>query len=561
MGLKNNWVGYLDRGYFRIKQNILSKVRERVPEITDFSETNLFVIIISIFAGLTEQVNYYIDQLMRESFITTARRYTSMVRLTRLIDYRLRAANSASVDLEVTLLDDEGDEFSLSQGQEETIPQGTLVDVSGMEFRTTEEVKIKFPYNSTLVPIAQYSLEEDEFNFGESEPDMVYNLGTNYVHKSASVVIASEAWVEMESFGRSGPDDKHFIVEIDESGLAFIQFGDGNNGKIPGLSELANIQYRITRGKPGNIEAYTIDREDENWITLTHADSVRLVNHNRATGGALYETIDDIRKNAPLSIRTLDRAVTRRDYIDIAKMHPGVSSANIKYNCGRFITLYILPKYGGIASQALRDSVNDYFQDKKMVGTLLDVKSTGESNMHLTLNVTGNLRAKTDIIKSQVRNVLLEEYGLGKKGVGDNIRVSDIYALVDNQPSVKYANIQNLYLQPYFFPINTNTPLNSTLILKSTDVKRKFILIYSTGSTFLLRRVEGNSDYFESNVIIDTEYENPYFKLTIAAGAYSASDRWEFTIYPANQDIVIDDFSVPLLDPDNLTINVQETLL
>ena len=561
MSLKNSWVGYLDRGYFKIKQSILNKVRSRVPEITDFSETNLFVIIISIFAGLTEQVNYYIDQLMRESFITTARRYTSMVRLTRLIDYRLKAANPASVDLTVTLLDDEGNPFHLESGQEEIIPQDILIDVMGMSFYTTEEVKIKFPNNKGKVSISQFEVEGDEFNFGQSEPSMVYDLGTNYVHKSASVVIDSEPWVEVDSFGRSGPNSKHFIVDIDETGLAYIIFGDGDNGEIPGLGDLANIQYKTTRGRSGNIGAYTIDREEEALISLDHAHSIHIVNTNRATGGTLYESIDDIRKNAPLSLRTLDRAVTVRDYIDIAKMHPGVSSANIKFDCSRFIGLYILPKGGGLASQALLDDVENYFEDKKMVGTFLDVRSTGESKITLEISVTGNLRAKTDKIKSEVREALLEEYGLGKKEVGDNIRVSDIYAIVDNQPTVKYANIQNLYLEPYFFPMNNNTPLSYNLQVKGTNQSRKYILIFSSGSTFILRKVVGNFDYFESYITVGEEYENLYMKLTIEAGPYASADRWEFTIYPANQDIVIDDLSVPVLLPENLSIDVKETLL
>ena len=117
MALENKWVGYLQRGYLQIKNSILNRVRSSVPEITDFSESNILVIIVSMFSGMVEQLNYYIDQLLRESFVTTARRYTSLVRHARTFDYRIKAANPASTVLVVTFLK-AGEPYYLLPGQE-----------------------------------------------------------------------------------------------------------------------------------------------------------------------------------------------------------------------------------------------------------------------------------------------------------------------------------------------------------------------------------------------------------------------------------------------------------
>lgn len=561
MKFENNWVGYLERGYYQIKQSILNRVRIKVPEITDFSETNIFVIIISIFAGLVEQINYYIDQLARESFITTARRYSSVVKLSRLIDYRLRAANPASTDLTVKLLDSEEDEFHLSPGQSETIPQGTLLLVNGLSFYTVEEHIIKYPYNKIQVPIIQFTPVEKTFILGAVTAGMTYNLGTDYVHNSISLVIDSEPWVEVESFGLSSDTDKHIIVNISLDGNAYYQFGDGINGALPNIGDSVVLSYRTTKGHSGNISAFTIDQIEDNWVSLDYADKLKLVNTRPATGGTFYEDIEDIRRNAPLSLRTLNRAVTRQDFIDIAKLHPGVHSANLQYDCTKYIFLYISPKGGGVASVALLNSVADFFEDKRMITTFLQVKSTGESLIRLSINITGRLRMKADMIKNEVRRALLNQYGTGKRNVGDDIRISDIYALVDNQPSVDFANITHLALTPYFFPINTDEPLNYNLILKGTKINRTFIIIYHTGTTFILRKKVGNSDFFESYLELNNEYENDFFKITIESGSYTVADRWEFTIYPTNQDIEINDFSIPSLLDEHLSLNVTETHL
>ena len=86
MALKNQWVGYISRSYLQIKNSVLQRLSEIVPEVTDHSESNILVIIIGIFSGIAEMLNYYIDNMARESFITTARRYSSVVKHTRLIE-------------------------------------------------------------------------------------------------------------------------------------------------------------------------------------------------------------------------------------------------------------------------------------------------------------------------------------------------------------------------------------------------------------------------------------------------------------------------------------------
>ena len=63
MALSNGWVGYLQRSYADIKGSLITGLKNRVPEMTDHTESNLMVLLISMFAGLVEQLNYYIDNI------------------------------------------------------------------------------------------------------------------------------------------------------------------------------------------------------------------------------------------------------------------------------------------------------------------------------------------------------------------------------------------------------------------------------------------------------------------------------------------------------------------
>lgn len=68
MPLENPWIGYTDRTFQQIKDNVLTKFQNLVPEITDHTESNTWVKGISIWAGVTEMLGYYIDNRARGFF-------------------------------------------------------------------------------------------------------------------------------------------------------------------------------------------------------------------------------------------------------------------------------------------------------------------------------------------------------------------------------------------------------------------------------------------------------------------------------------------------------------
>ena len=105
MVVKNKWVGYLDRTYQQIKSSVLSKLSIYLPEMTDHTESNPFIIEVDVWAGLTEHLNYYIDNSARESFLATARLYSSMAKIAKFSKYRLRGVIASSVTLTFTLSD------------------------------------------------------------------------------------------------------------------------------------------------------------------------------------------------------------------------------------------------------------------------------------------------------------------------------------------------------------------------------------------------------------------------------------------------------------------------
>jgi len=117
----------------------------------------------------------------------------------------------------------------------------------------------------------------------------------------------------------SGPDDLHFVAEVDDDGRAHLRFGNGENGFAPLAGVTFTAAYRIGNGRAGNVGAEAIRH-----LVLRGGPIFGTTFHPRnplpARGGVDPEPLADVRLLAPHAFRTdLQRAVTADDYARLAE--------------------------------------------------------------------------------------------------------------------------------------------------------------------------------------------------------------------------------------------------
>ena len=593
MKLESPWVGYLDRGYRTIKTALVNRVKTLLPEMTDYSQSNIFMIILDYMAALTELLNYYVDVSARELYVYTAQHISSMIQLSRLIDYRIKARIPSTVRVTVQLLDQEGNPAGATQ---DIIFKGDniLLGSNGVPFRQMGDVVMRKGSNLVVLDLEQSvksATNPDEYtNLGliPEGKNPTLPLPSNYADGSGTIYIDGEQWDLVETLGFSSPYDQVFVVEYVSEGLFVAKFGDGIRGAIPRAGAEAKLSYNITQGINGNLDSGTITDfkgtpNVEPSGALTNY-TLNITNPNAATGGSDRETIEDMREHLGCSLRTLDRAVTFKDFIDIAKLCPGVDKVGVDFSCETGISYYITPDKGGEANELLLRELEDYVDMRKVLGVPVQAFPAGETQIYLSLTVWGKYGKRAQDIQLLVETALVNEYSYNNSDINRPIYTSDIIALVDNLDAVDHLTLDELYLLPYGRKaITTENPNAAQITFPGyIDFKKENNKYVPTENAYwaliisLIKNNRANMDIiitkngaqvkvFENVSVtpgadgyVTLEYDVFVFKLILNNPGIQEGDSWEFQTYTNNIDIPVSDNSVPVLKVENISLTINE---
>lgn len=571
MGITNKWLNPYQRSYQQIKAKLVESLMGlKDPQgqklITDYSEGNILIIILSLFAAIAEVLHYYVDNMARETFLPTARRYDSVVKHGALVDYHARAAIAATVDVILSR-----SITGNSIGAKLTIPQGTLfTDSSGNSWLSARDVIWHSNVTTCKVPIIQHerytasALNNMVIPTGDR---VILNLGTlpngkYYEQGSMSLQIGGETWVLVDTFAKSKPTDKHFMVSVDEALNPYIMFGDGTFGKKPAAgAKITNVVFYLTNGTQGNVKSNTITSVPS--VISSSITDATVSNAYDAGGGSNYENFTMLKEHIPLSVKTLGVAITKEDFESLAMLVDGVNKAKADYECGRKLTIYISPDGGAVASSELINRVYNLLSQRAPMTTWLKVKSAGKVQIILEMDVTGKKSYKTAEIQTQILTALYNAYSPEQAQIGGSVRVSDIYALIDNLSTVDYLHLTKFYIKPWPTTIYGNKELNlGQFKLNKAKGSMTYYITFNSSTTFTVRSV--SNGYMATGTVGNSiqviDKANGFdFSLDIQNNSYRSGYRYSITVSEPNHDYEDPGFNLPVFEnASQLTLTVKE---
>jgi predicted phage baseplate assembly protein len=163
------------------------------------------------------------------------------------------------------------------------------------------------------------------------------------------------AWDQVPALDQAGPHDRVYALRYEEDGGATIVLGDGAHGARPPTgAENIRATYRTGIGAPGGVGAGQVA-----LLTRRPLGVREVTNPAPARDWAAPETLEEARVNAPMRVRTLDRAVSLADYEDFARGYAGVGPARADLLWDGRADLVALTLLGTGARQVSGDLVAD----------------------------------------------------------------------------------------------------------------------------------------------------------------------------------------------------------
>jgi predicted phage baseplate assembly protein len=253
-------------------------------------------------------------------------------------------------------------------------------------------------------------------------------------------------WHETSTLLDRGPRDRVYTARAGDDGKLTVLFGDGRSGaRLPSGTENVRATYRKGIGKAGNVKAGQLS------LLLTRPLGVRAaLNPLPAAGGDDPETLDRARRNAPLTVLTLDRIVSLRDYEDFARAFGGIAKALATWTWdgqrqGVFVTV------AGVDGAALDENGETF---RNLVAAMqnagdpyvpLRVKSYAEARFRLAAVVTRHPDSLSDKVEADVRAALRRYFAFDARAFGQPVTLSEVMAAIQAVPGVVAVDVDALH--------------------------------------------------------------------------------------------------------------------
>jgi hypothetical protein len=430
-----------------IKSNMIAFLKSQSEFANfDFAGSGLDVIM-DMLAYNTYYNSFYLNMLANEMFLDTAELRNSVVQKAKQMGYTPRSVQGtkAIVTLQITPSDqattmvvEKDKRFSATIDQDKYI--FTTADsynaIIGSNGRfTVPDVQLNQGIRLTHKYAVDYSNKEQKFLLPNPQTD-VTTLEVTVKASPTSTII--DTYTKVTDTVKVTATSKVFFLYEEFDGRYEVQFGDNKVGARPADGSQVILTTNISDGQVTN-KAATFQAID---LIGGYAD-VQVVTTTAGYGGAVRESIEEIKYGAPKLYETQNRAVTLNDYKRIVE-NEWVNAESVTCWGGeqndppRYGKAYIAvkPKSGLYLTSKDKNAIKtDILLRKNMVSVTPEIVAPD----YLYLKITSDVRydpnktiQSADQIGSNIVNVALN-YNQNELGKFDlRFRYSRLTTLIDN---------------------------------------------------------------------------------------------------------------------------------
>lgn len=573
----------------------------------NFDGSNISVLL-DVMAYNSYLNSFYLNMIGSEMFLDSAQKYESVVSHAKELNYVPRSAHSSVSNIAFTVA-------TTGISNKLTIPKGTRFFGynSNGSYTFVTDLATSYVSANGLFTIDNLQINEGDYfkdsfivNYDdETQRFLLSNKNIDTTSITVSVIENNDTlnpieFVKKETlFGLNDVSEIYFLQGAENNKYEIV-FGDGLFGRKPLNGSVVTVSYIVTNGSDGNgVDNFTItdDLSAVNGGTTAVSDITVITSSET---GANQETIDSIRFSAPRYFATQQRAVSSDDYASliIAKFGGEVDDVIIYGGqelepklYGRVI-VSVKPSSAKIAPDYLKNQITNYLQD--FIALPNRVKISDPEYFYIKVNTKVQYNSKSGSksvteITSNVLDSVVEYSKTYLEKFGNDFRYSRLVTHIDNTDTYITSNDTDVFLVKKITPklnyatsydIQFNNVAEQEGIydgvaypdervftssdfsyVDSEDVVWPIcfleddalgnIVVYTylnTGVKYVINGKVGSIDYSNGRVVLTN------FKTS----SYTNHISLRLTIL--NKDLIASKNMILSIDPEDVTVNVIETL-
>lgn len=278
-------------------------------------------------------------------------------------------------------------------------------------------------------------------------------------------------WEVVPHFAASGPGDRHIALDAATGEISFgpaVREPDGSLRQYGSVAPKGAVirarRYRTGGGRAGNVArgAVQVLRSSVPYVA-------EVVNREAARGGVEGETVAEAKTRAPITLRAQERAVTLRDYEELARRAApetaritcleGDEGEHGAYAVRVLVVPQAVPDPGGrlrfeqlVPGDALLQRITRYLDERRLIGTRLAVGPPFYQGVTVVATVHAFRGVDTDRVRRQAHDALyrhLDPLTGGANGTGwpfgRPVQSGEVFAVLQRVPGVELVDAVQLH--------------------------------------------------------------------------------------------------------------------
>lgn len=316
--------------------NIKDNFKTFLKGQTEFSDYDLegsgMNVLMDLLAYNTHYLAYNLNMAVNESFLNRASLRSSVVSHAKTLGYIPRSSRSPVAFVDITVNDTTINQATLQKGTTFT----TSVDETNYTFITIEDHTIIRRGNTLKfenIPLYEGTLITTKFTVDSSDANQKFLILSDKVDtqtikitvQNSSSDLSYDTYVLAESVSNVNDESKVYFLQEIENGSYEIYFGDGTFGKALSNNNVINLEYIVTNESAAN-SASVFSMVGN----ISGVNDVTIYTISPAAGGDEKESIESIKRYAPLYFSSQNRAVTVSDYKSmLPKLYTNIDSLKV----------------------------------------------------------------------------------------------------------------------------------------------------------------------------------------------------------------------------------------